>query len=62
MDVGELLSYKPEQTPKRPNENDSDEEDRPDEALERAKKMRRLAEDKGIWRRKKIASNVFEID
>lgn len=45
MDVGELLSYKPEQTPKRPNENDSD-EDRPDEALERAKKMRRLAQDK----------------
>lgn len=46
MDVGELLSYKPEQTPKRPNENDSDDEDRPDEALERAKKMRRLAQDK----------------
>ncbi|XP_037035115.1 beta-catenin-like protein 1 [Bradysia coprophila] len=46
MDVAELLSYKPEQTPKRPNENDSDDEDRPDEALERAKKMRRLAQDK----------------
>src|SRR6202012_2542052 len=46
MDVGELLSYKPEQTPKRPNENDSDDEDRPDEAMERAKKMRRLAQDK----------------
>lgn len=51
MDVGELLSYKPnvqavEQTLKRPNENDSDDEDRPDVALERAKKMRRLAQDK----------------
>lgn len=46
MDVAELLSYKPEQTPKRPNENDSDDEERPDEALERAKKMRRLAQDK----------------
>ncbi len=46
MDVGELLSYKPEQTPKRPNDNDSDDDDRPDEALERAKKMRRLAQDK----------------
>lgn len=46
MDVGELLSYKPEQTPKRPNENDSDDEDRQDQAMERAKKMRRLAQDK----------------
>lgn len=46
MDVGELLSYKPEQTPKRPNENDSDDENRPDEAMERAKKMRRSAQDK----------------
>lgn len=46
MDVGELLSYKPEQTPKRPNENDSDDEDRQDVAMERAKKMRRLAQEK----------------
>lgn len=45
MDVGELLLYKPEQTPKRPNE-DSDDEDRADEQMERAKKMRRLALDK----------------
>ncbi|XP_072935897.1 beta-catenin-like protein 1 [Epargyreus clarus] len=45
MDVGELLSFKPTPTPKRPNEDDSEESD---PESERAVKVRRLAKSNKI--------------
>ncbi|XP_037948494.1 beta-catenin-like protein 1 [Teleopsis dalmanni] len=43
MDIGELLSFKPESTPKRPNEED---DDPPEVPTKREKRMKRIAQAK----------------
>ncbi|EDW34482.1 GL22278 [Drosophila persimilis] len=76
MDIGELLAFKPEQTPKRPHEDDEDFEPETTAGKrggggsdEKAKRIRRIAEAKETANYGKqgsssstTASNAFELD